>query len=60
VWLLACAVGGQGVGASALRLTSRAAVPVCFCFFVNAGRALDVWGSREWGLRPDFPNPLPR
>lgn len=52
-------VGGQGVGASVLRLTSRATVRVrCFCF-VNAAWALAVCGNREWSLRPDYPNPLP-
>ncbi|EWS65725.1 hypothetical protein Y695_01013 [Hydrogenophaga sp. T4] len=56
---LANTVGGQGVGASVLRLTSRATVRVrCFCF-VNAGWALAVCGNREWSLRPDYPNPLP-
>ena len=57
---LACMVGGQGVGASALRLTSRAAVRILCCCFVNAGRALTLRGNREWSLRPDYPNHLPR
>jgi hypothetical protein len=57
---LACTVGGQGVGASVLRLTSRAAVRVRFGFFVNPEPVLTLCGNRERGLRPDYPNPLPR
>ena len=57
---LACMVVGQGVGASVLRLTSRAAVRVRFDFFVNTGWAFNVSGNREWSLRPDYPNTLPR
>lgn len=56
---LANMVGGQGVGASVLRLTSRAAVRVRYGFFVNTGRALTVGSNREWSLRPDYPGPLP-
>lgn len=56
----ACRVRGQGVGASVLRLTSRAAVCVRFDFFVNPEPVLTLCGNREWSLRPDYPNPLPR
>ncbi|MNT68255.1 hypothetical protein D3C72_2064710 [compost metagenome] len=56
---LACMVGGQGVGASVLRLTSRASVWVRFDFFVNPEPVLTLGGNREWSLRPDDPNPLP-
>jgi len=57
---LANLVVGQGVGASALRLTSRAAVRVRCRFLVNTAWALTVCGTREWSLRPDCPNPLSR
>jgi|GEM_PF-4509660 len=59
VLLLASTVGGQGVGASVLRRTSRAAVRVRTDGFVNTGWALTLRGNREWSLRPDYPNPLP-
>ena len=52
-------VGGQGVGASVLRLTSRVAVWVRCCCFVNTGQALALCGNREWSLRPDCLNPPP-
>ncbi len=53
-------VRGQGVGASVLQLTSRAAAWVRCQLFVNTVRALIVCGNREWSLRPDYPDPLPR